>query len=308
MKKRLISILLCMTLFLINIVPTSAEAVGRLYVMLKYEDMPVAGASFQIYKAAEMTEDGMTLAEQFSNYRVSMVQGPNSDEWKALASTLAVYAAADKLEPFDEQQTDESGMLCFEGLSDGVYLVTGSPVIQNDILILPQAVLVTVPYSNDLGETDYDVVASPKYISRDINGGVLERRALKIWDDENNTQSRPQEITVQLLCDGEVYDEKVLNEECDWGYTWNGLDPKHNWQITEKEVPDDYTVKITQQGTTFTITNTNDTSAPPPTKPDDPDLPYTGMLWLPVPILIAFGAVTLFIGILLIIKKEDTDE
>ncbi len=308
MKKRLISILLCMTLFLINIVPTSAEAVGRIYVTLKYEDMPIAEASFQIYKAADMTEDGMSLSEQFSNYSVSMAQDPNSDEWKALASTLAAYAAADKLEPFDEQQTDESGMLCFDGLSDGIYLITGSPVIQNDLLILPQAVLVTVPYSSDSGEADYDVVASPKYSSRSMSGGVLERRVLKIWDDENNTDSRPQEITVQLLCDGEVYDEQVLNEECGWGHTWSGLDPAHNWQVTEKEVPDDYTVKITQQGATFTVTNTNDAPAPPPTTPDDPDLPYTGMLWLPVPILTVFGAIALFIGILLIIKKEDTDE
>ena len=71
-------------------------------------------------------------------------------------------------------------------------------------------------------------------------------------------------------------------------------------------MPEDYTVAVTQQEITFTVTNTNDNPPPPP--PDEPKLPQTGLLWWPVPVLAGIGAVALFFGIFLLLrKKEDSD-
>ena len=132
---------------------------------------------------------------------------------------------------------------------------------------------------------------------------------MKIWKDEGNEEKRPQNITVQLLCDGEIYNEQVLNTANHWSYTWEGLDAAHDWQLTEKAVPDDYMVAVTQQGITFTVTNTNDnppsTVSTPPSTPGKPTLPQTGMLWWPVPVLAGEGALFLFFGVFLLLRGKD---
>lgn len=301
MKKRILPIIFCILLLLPAALPVFAAETGSIAVLLWHDNQPVTGAAFKIYKAAEWNGDGYSLAEPFSGYSVKMADDSSSEEWKALASTLAAYAARDEIAPLTTGETDEDGELCFEGLSDGLYLLTGGSIVTGEQRLFPQPMLVSVPYTTADGEKVYDVVAEPKYDTQKISEITLTRRALKIWKDEGNEDERPQEVTVQLLCDGEIYDEQVLNAANNWSHAWENLDASHNWQLVEKEVPKHYTVTVTQQDVTFVVVNTGDN--PPP--PDDPTLPQTGMLWWPVPVLAATGAVSLFFGIFLLIRKKD---
>ena len=303
MKKHILPIVFCILLLLSSALPVFAAETGSITVLFQHNNQPVISAEFEIYKAAEWTGDGYALTGSFSGYPVKMADDPSSEEWKAIASTLASYAARDEITPLVSGETGEDGKLRFDGLADGLYLLVGSPAESDDVRLFPQPMLVSVPYTTANGEPDYEVVTEPKYESRKITEETITRRALKIWKDEGNEEKRPQNITVQLLCDGKIYDEQVLNTANNWSYTWEGLETSHDWQLTEKTVPEDYTVAVTQQEITFTVTNTNDNPPPPP--PDEPKLPQTGMLWWPVPVLAGIGAVALFFGIFLLLRKKD---
>jgi len=79
----------------------------------------------------------------------------------------------------------------------------------------------------------------------------------KVWKgDEEDT--RPESITVRLLCDGEVYDTVELNEDNEWKHRWIDLDDSDNWDVEEIDVPEGYTSEVKQRGNTWTITNTFD--------------------------------------------------
>ena len=311
MRKRIISIVFCILLLLSAALPVFAAETRSITVLFEHENQPVTGAVFEIYKAAEWSGNSYALVAPFSGYLVKMVDDPKSEKWKMIASTLSAYAARDEIAPLASKRTDKDGKLCFKGLSDGLYLLVGSSVKLSDQRLFLQPMLVSVPYTTAAGEKDYDVLTEPKYESRKITEKTITRRALKIWKDEGNEDERPQDITVQLLCDGEIYDEKVLNTENNWSYTWKKLDADHDWKLTEKEVPEDYTVQITRQEITFTVTNTNDNPQPPsqilsqlPSQ-YEPTLPQTGLLWWPVPVLGGIGAVALFFGIFLLLRKKD---
>ncbi len=310
MKKRILPIVFCILLLLSAALPVFAAETASVTVLFEHENQPVVGAAFEIYKAAQWDGGDYLLSGSFSGYPVKMTDDKNSEGWKAIASTLSAYAARDEIAPLASGVTDEKGEICFEGLSDGLYLLVGSPVDSGDARLFPQPMLVTVPYTTTDGKKDYDIVAEPKYDSRKITEKSVTRRALKIWKDEGD-EDRPQDVTVQLLCDGKIYDEQLLSEANNWSYTWESLDAVHDWQLTERQVPEDYTVQITRQDITFTVTNTNDDLPPetPPSSgtPGTSSLPKTGMLWWPAPVLGGIGAVALFFGIYLLLQKDDSD-
>lgn len=304
-KKRFLLLLCGILLLLSAALPVSAAETGSITVLFQHENEPVAGASFALYKAAEWNGSEYSLVAPFAGYPVNLSDDPTSEDWKAVAFTLSAYAARDNISPLMTGETDEAGTLKFENLTDGLYLLIGATVQKEDTLFLPQPMLISVPFEKVDGSWDYEVVTEPKYEIRKTTDETISRRALKIWKDDGNESKRPQEITVQLLCDGTVYEEQVLSAANNWAYTWENLDAAHNWQLTEKEVPEDYTVQITQEGVTFTVTNTNDN--PPPTtpgEPNEPNLPQTGLLWWPVPVLAGIGVVTLFLGIFLLMRKK----
>lgn len=105
-----------------------------------------------------------------------------------------------------------------------------------------------------------------------------------MWSD-NNYIDRPASVSVQLYKDGTAYGEPVsINAENNWSYVWNDLAESAIWTVDEINVPDGYTKTVTQNGNTWTITNTlndrpNNPSTPEkpdtPSKPDTPDTPVT---------------------------------
>ncbi|MBQ9717687.1 MAG: Cna B-type domain-containing protein, partial [Clostridia bacterium] len=114
----------------------------------------------------------------------------------------------------------------------------------------------------------------------------VDRTVLKVWkNDGAHLEERPAEVQVALLCNGEVYEVVALNEENGWAYSWTGLDGTKEWTIVEYTVLDKYTSSVTQDGSTFIITNTYS------------DIPQTGQLWWPVPMLLALGLGMIVVGL-----------
>lgn len=80
----------------------------------------------------------------------------------------------------------------------------------------------------------------------------------KVWVDNEST--RPDSIDVQLLRNGEYYDEVTLSEDNQWVYSWSNLSKSSDWDVVEVDVPATYTASYSESGTTTTITNTGSTT------------------------------------------------
>lgn len=285
------------------------------------EKKAIPNASFQLYKVADVSDRGKyILSEDFEKYSVSL-EGLDSAGWRAAAETLSAYAQRDELKALRSGVTDSQGYLTFSNLDVALYLVVGQKIKTGSYTYTPAPMLVQLPNTDEKDQWVYDVTASPKYEEEYMpegggggnDGGddddTITRRVLKVWNDEGQRAKRPDNIVVQLLRDGRVFDRVTLSEENHWRHTWEDLDDDYVWQVVERKAPDGYTVSVSREGITFVITNTLSRNKVPSTKstvniPDeevplssgrqrDSVLPQTGMLWWPVPLL-ACGGVLLF--------------
>lgn len=312
-----------------------------------------SGVTFRIWRVAEVSETvDFTPTEKFKDYSV-VWDGQDSASWRALAETLAGYAARDEIAPLAEGSTDQDGKLTFTGLETGLYLVTGSRHTEGNYTYTPTPFLISLPSLDDADAWHYDAATAPKYDrTYDSPGGggdKVQRKVIKVWEDEGHGEDRPAKVKVQLLKDGKVYDTVGLSAANNWRYTWTGLSDRYQWQVVEEEVPDHYGVSVTQEGITFVVTNIyieepevpegpspspepsdepgQPTPAPTPTpgiieepevpggpatpstpgnpstpgtpsNPGEPgeEVPQTGQLWWPVPILAVSGMALFLLG------------
>ena len=277
---------------------------------LTYRDGKTAlsGAKFSIYRVADADETGeLTVRSEFDEFDLD-IRGKNDRRWREMAQTLESYVLRREFTPTDSGKTDKTGMLTFptqgKTLAAGLYLVIGERHTQggNDYYAEPFfALLPTQDLENN--EWVYDVSANVKFGKTPVpdDGDTVTRKVLKVWDDDGAGDSRPQEITVELLRNGKVYDTVKLSEKNNWRYTWLDLDADARWSVTEKTVSG-YTVSITREGITFVVTNTKkpdrtdtpDTPVKPsnpskPSSPAKPTLPQTGAVWWHVEALALSG-------------------
>ena len=277
----------------------------------------LSGAKFSIYRVADADETGeLTVRSEFDEFDLD-IREKNDRRWREMAQTLESYVLRRELTPADSGKTDKTGMLTFptqgKTLAAGLYLVIGERHTQggNDYDAEPFFVLLP---TQDLENNEwvYDVSANVKFGKTPVpdDGDTVTRKVLKVWDDDGAEDSRPQEITVELLRNGKVYDTVKLSEKNNWRYTWLDLDADARWSVTEKTVSG-YTVSITREGITFVVTNTKkpdrtdtpDTPVKPsnPSKPSSPaktTLPQTGAVWWHVEALALSGLVFLILGAL----------
>ena len=90
----------------------------------------------------------------------------------------------------------------------------------------------------------------------------MSKTVKKNWiDNENEENTRPTSIQVQLLANGDKYEEVTLSEENNWTYTWSNLPKKSNgsdikYTIEEVGEVTGYTKTLTVKDDTTIITNT----------------------------------------------------
>ena len=314
MNKRLIS--LCLSLLLVfMLLPVPALAAGRIdldqdvSLTITYQDhgTPLSGAVFNIYLVATVNAYGeLETTEQFKIFNVD-IPGKADDTWRALASTLEGYVLRDNIAATDSGKTDRNGQIAFptggKRLTAGLYLVLGERHTQDGYRYDATPFMVMLPsLDKENNVWSYDVAVSPKFDRSKIPGSsgddTITRKVLKVWEDKGQEKDRPEEVIVQLLRDGKVFDTVTLNAANNWRYTWTALDNGYSWTVVEKET-DNYTVEVTQEGITFVVKNTHNEDIPDePTTPTKPTLPQTGQLWWPVPVLIAAGLLFVVIGLL----------
>ena len=320
-RKRTLALLAAVLCLLTSVAQAagSIDLTRKPTLTLTYRDGKTAlsGAKFSIYRVADADETGeLTVRSEFDEFDLD-IRGKNDRRWREMAQTLESYVLRREFTPTDSGKTDKTGMLTFptqgKTLAAGLYLVIGERHTPGGTEYDAEPFFVLLP-TQDLENNEwvYDVSANVKFGKTPVpdDGDTVTRKVLKVWDDDGAEDSRPQEITVELLRNGKVYDTVKLSEKNNWRYTWLDLDAEARWSVTEKTVSG-YTVSITREGITFVVTNTKkpdrtdtpDTPVKPsnpskPSSPAKPTLPQTGAVWWHVEALALSGLVFLILGAL----------
>lgn len=257
-----------------------------LSVVVADDQAVVPNARLALYRIGDMTDAArLSLSGDFASYPVS-IDDLDASGWRAAAQTLAAYAARDSLAPIAEGTSDASGRVDFGELAVGLYLITAAPLDDGTYTYEFEPAIVTMPLSDDAapGGWAYDAEVVLKFERTLIPTDEIQVQ--KVWDDADSS-SRPESVTVQLLCDGAVYDEVMLTGESGWRHEWSGLETGHAWAVVEKDVPSGYDVSVSREGTLLVVTNALE--GEPPSEP----APETGEAPSYAPIVALVGIVIL---------------
>lgn len=303
-SKRIITLFICLLVCVVAFLPMQILASEgneqnkkcNLSVLFSIENQIVSDVEFRMYKVADIKSSGQFVTTQiFSSYPVK-INYEDTDSWSSLATTLSGYVTADKIAPQYKAKTDKISKANFNDISPGFYLVSGSFFETDSKIYTPQSFMMCLPGKGINNSAEYDVSVKIKYDSRPI-GQSVNLEVLKIWKDSDKSK-RDSQVIIELYNGMELYDIVVLDKNNNWRFYWNDLSEDGEWIVRERSVADGYTVSVERQGDTFVVTNTNSSSSENgSTKPSD-TLPQTGLLWWPVPVLIAVGIFMFILGYL----------
>ena len=272
-----------------------AEETGSITVNTPMEDMKVS-----LYRVGEFTEQGtFTLTKQYQSYSVALDHS-SSEEWQAAANTLAQYIERDGIHADVEGISSSNHTIAFNNLTCGLYLMIGSEKEVNDHgsieVYTPQVSFIALP---DVSTDDpYRITTVMKYEKNDYIQTSLH--VLKVWK-QDTANTRPASIQVDLLqkdTDGNtiVFDQQILSDDNQWSYTWNDLSSRYTWNVVETTVPQGYAESSIKEGNTVVLTNTSTTPVIEEKPKPSNQLPLTGQLQWPIPVLVIAGIVFLIIG------------
>ena len=272
--------------------PLDETHICSLTIKAVYNTTPLPGMEFDLYRVGDVSgsDPTFTLTGDFAGMPIDPMT-MDTDDWDALAVTLLTCATNLQLNPGWTVTADANGFATQDQLGTGLYLVVGNCIQIQENIYSCKPFLVSLP-GFKRGAWDYDPVAVPKISVTSTE--TIELSVHKIWDDWWDQSYRPGSIKVNLYCDGILFRTAVLNERTSWRATFTNLPAQRNWTITEEYV-EHYTVRITRNGNSFTITNRYD--GPPPSETPTPPLPQTGLLWWPVYTIAGVGVLLLLFGL-----------
>ena len=215
----------------------------------------VPGASFRIYQIADIASKAGNLRYVLTpDFQDSGVQLDNLHA-DGVADHLAAYAQQNNRNASVGSADKTSGSVVFSNLGLGLYLVIQEGRISGYYPVEP--FLVSLPMINADGTGwIYDIDASPKVEIKysPSSSSDTELTVEKLWEDDGKT--RPDSIVVTLLRDGEAFAAVTLNRANHWKHTWTGLNRSYRWSVSEKDVPEGYSVRYEAKGKYTVITNT----------------------------------------------------
>lgn len=294
------ALLFCVMLLQQTVFAADPEQTGS--IRLNYS--AVDNAEFRVYRAGEITDNWeFVLTGAFQDIPADL-NDLDTEAMTELSETLAAYAAADGIEHDYSGRTDENGQVVFEGLTKGLYLIVGESVIRDGMRYDPVPFLLTVPSQDAEGEWNYQTEADVKYETSVPEKEETEYKVVKCWVGDGSGSVRAVQITVDILKDGVLYATQTLSSDNNWSFSWSAEGDGSVWQVVEREIPDDYTVKIERNKTAFMLTNTYTGDLPE-------DVPKTGDAFSPllqVSILSLSGMVLILIGLMIRSRREKDDE
>ena len=291
MRHKIISF--CMILWLALAMPMTAVAggldagkTGSLTISLvePVSGIPMAGAEISLYYVASVQGDSggnlkYAYTEEFENCSAAL-------DDPMLSVVLDAYVEGHTAS-VEKVITDAKGNAFFENLSQGLYLIKQTKVVEG--FAVCETFLASVPdRSADVYE--YHVKASPKSDVERLTNVTVK----KVWNTDESTPVTDS-VTVRLLRNGTVVETIVLNRENNWQAVLADMPESDSYSIEEVNVPTGFTATYAQKGYEFTVTNSS-------------ALIQTGQLTWPIPILAMAGLVLITVGTVLVRKAGRDNE
>ena len=288
MRNKLISF--CLVALLLAMFPLTAMAqqfepdqLGSISVALVSQDGldSMEGAELSVFHIATvMADENGTLSYAYTDAFSDC--GAELDD-PELVKKLELFVSGNEI-PARKIVTDSQGKAACENLPLGLYFVKQTGNVEG---FAPcTSFLVTVPIKTENGY-QYDVDTSPKTdVTRMVNITIK-----KVWNTDKST-AIAQNVTVQLLRNEELVQTATLSEGNDWQVMYADMPESDGYSIVEVNVPKGFTATYTQEGYTFTVTNT-------------PSLAQTGQLIWPIPVLAMAGLCLIAVGTMVLRKTRN---
>lgn len=288
-KIKYLKILILISLIILPSAKVSADAVvdfdrrGSIKITLKEstDNTYIEGSEITIYQVAVLKEKNNNIAFE---YIEELKDCPNSLEDLKEPSIILINYIKDKNIPKISLKTNKEGLVQYNNLDLGLYLVMqtnnikGYTIFSPFFIILPEYIL---------DNWNYDINAFPK---TDIIK-LTDITVKKVWNKSNHT-NLPLEVNIELLKNGEVIDTVKLNKDNNWHYTWKNLEKSDKYTVREINIPIGYTASYRNDGNIFTITNTD-------------TLIKTGQNILIIQVLAVTGLILIGIGIIYAKKSKN---
>ena len=305
-KRRLglITLLLC---FCLCLLPCSALAASTadakepivtdkecsLSIYYGYEGTAFADQGVQLYKVADVSADCQyTLTAPFAASNLIINGIKSNNEWNVVRSTLEAWLLDGSIVPVKTATTNDAGQAHFTQLTPGLYLASSITITQDGLTCVFASALVALPGLDADGYWQYQVSVSakPEILEPEEE---IELKVLKLWKGDEDQNTRPKSIDVEIFCNGESYENVVLSEENNWSYSWKAKNDGSNWKVMEWFVPKGYAMTVEQKENTFIITNSlQDPPAPEPPKTGD-----TANIMLYAVLMLVSGTMLILLGI-----------
>lgn len=279
-------------------------------IVCKNDTTTVSNAEWSIYKVGERKEADFVLTGEFSDYPIDMSDFTDASKMQAVADTLDNYAKTDGITPVSTGKTDANGEVKLSADSVGLYLVSGKSFENTTAKFTPSPSLI---------EIDKDIVAEgqitvyTKFTYEEIPAGDSDYGVRKSWIVPDGQEKLiPDNIKVEIYRDGKLFDTVTLDADNNWEYFWKD-DTAAEWSVKEIDIPANYTVVTKNNDKLFLIENTykSDSSSNTDSSSSTPDssssgsdsssstpdnIPQTGSLNWPVPVLIGGGVILIAAG------------
>ncbi len=224
---------------------------------------PVAGISLTLYKIADYTGEnlsGFSATDDFQDLDIDFDDLGETDVSEQTVPKLESYIDEQKINGLATLITDNSGVVNFTDLSDGIYLIrqtnTDADFETLGYTYQTDSYLVSLPRTDEDGTQTRTVICNPKGELK-TEEETVDVSVYKVWNDSNNKYGkRPGKIKVGLYNGSTLVEEVSLSAIDNWSYSWSELDPSVEWQVKEMEVPNGYSSSVVKEDNKFTITNT----------------------------------------------------
>lgn len=255
-----IGLLTVVLMFLIAFtMPINAAEEGSITVINKTQDGDLlSDVDVKLYKVADFTDNSRThiiLSDDFKEFQLDIDELLSTGDAETSARSCNDFIDEHAINAVAEGKTDDTGVVTFSNIQEGIYLVTQNYVGNEDFAFETTPFYVQVPYTDSEGNVVYQVTSHPK------NGvtypqETYEVSVVKLWKDNNNRDNtRPESIEVGLYGNEELIETVTLSDINNWSYIWSDLSKDIVWDVKEMVIPDNYRMSVENNQNQFTITN-----------------------------------------------------
>ncbi len=293
-----LALLLCLS----SVISVSAESIdiqreSSLTLVYKHDGTVYEGLTVQIFRVAEVQADyTFDLFGPYAAYPVNIYGVQSQTEWRNITETLTSYTIADAITPTATGTTDSTGTVKFEELLPGMYLTLGVRYQSSEEIVIFENFLTVIPRQITDGakvETEtfnYDITAYPKSTRFVPTPDELTYKVVKQWKDGGYSNTRTESVKIDIFKDGVLAETVTLSDKNNWMYSWTAPNDGADWTAVERDIPKGYTVNVTEEGTTFIVTNIYDNPG------DSPQTGDTSNITLYVILMCASGMALIILG------------